>query len=291
MNKQQILIKNAPSIMENLEQQIKNNFFSQKEDLINYIYKLRNNGVTIDEQKIKEMLQLFDSLHKIEEPPLDMQKYASISLENQDLIISKETDRVLQTLEGQSSFNNEFKQTQNEIVANNKDGLVNADTVFKHMANYQKEEMNLIPLTESMSLNNINIEILEKINFFITNIHINQYLFKVDIKTGFFYNIETDEVYEVRKNKNTQQYEIFKAGEKVYGSNDETLEEPPLEYEKESEQIDYESGLNKPKVRVRKLDEHHPYMNNAAFTKIGFLAMTIISYALITIMILLLNKK
>ena len=64
-------------------------------------------------QKMRELLDLYDSMQSKEKTPLDMKNYASVDLENQDLIVSKEADRVLTTLKGTSEFNNEFTQTQN----------------------------------------------------------------------------------------------------------------------------------------------------------------------------------
>lgn len=273
-----------------LEAQIRNGEFPDKEKLVIYIANLRNRGLLqISNEQTEELLNLYDSLHKVEDVPLDMQNYVSIGLENQDLIVAKETDRVLQTLNGPSSFANEFQQTQNEITANTQDGLANADTVFNHIANNQKVEISLIPVTEAISRDDIDVEVLNKIKFFITNAYVNPYVFRVDITKGVFYNIETSEVYEVRKNENTNQYEIYRGSEMVYGQSTMPSEEPGLEHDTDEEQMSYEDRRNKPKVRAR-IKEEPRHLGNAAFTKVGLLIINIITFALLTAMIVLLNK-
>lgn len=275
----------------NIEQKIRNNQFESKEQLFEELVNLRNSGVgeVLNNQKMRELLDLYDSMQSKEKTPLDMKNYASVDLESQDLIVSKEADRVLTTLKGTSEFNNEFTQTQNEIIANNKDGMVSADAVFEKMANHQKEEITLIPLIESISRDDIDIEILNKIRFFITNSYINPYSFKVDVKNGIIYNVETNEVFEVRKNENTNQYEVYRENEKIYGKDIENSVEPELVNETEQEEMTYESRLNKPKVRVRK-KEDYPHANNAAFTKIGFLLINVVTFGLLVAMAILLYK-
>jgi len=287
---------NSQIILRSLEYQIKNNEFSSKENLMNHLIYLRNTGVSpeiLTNDKIQEFLNLYDSLTQKEELPLDMQQHSGIELGNQNLIVSKKTDQVLKTLEGTSSFVEEFKQVGNEITAASTDGLVNADTVFEHMAEHQKEEVKLIPVIEAISRNDIGREMLSKIRFFITNKYVNPYSFQVNIENGIFYNIETGEVFEVRLNHDTNQYEIHKGNEVVYGSNkhetSNELQEPQLESDKLEEEMAYESRLNKPKVRVRKPEEQR-YYNNAAFTKISFLVINIITFTLLIAMIVLLNK-
>ena len=151
---------------------------------------------------------------------------------------------------------------------------------------------------------------INKIKFFITNSKINPYVFKVDIERGIFYNTETTDVLEIRKNPDTMQYEIFKGSEKTFGEKEEITEEVQLEEEKTEERKEYESNeeeleneeeynklleneeekvLNKPKVRVLKKPDK-PSMGNAAFTKVGFLVINILTFILFTAMIILLNK-
>lgn len=294
MEQTQSSIQKNDIIIKSIEQKIKNNHFDNKETLIEYIVQLRNSGtVELNNQKIQELLNLFDSLKKQDSIPLDMRKYRSVALENQDLIVSQKDNRVLKTLEGTSEFTNEFLQTQNEIVANTQDGMTNADTVFKHMADYKKEEMALLSLKEAISQRNIDKEMLNKIKFFVTNIKQDLNPFRVDIEKGVFYNIETAEVYEVRKNEETNQYQIYLGNKKVYGTNEEKKEEsrnPELESEQNEETLSSENSLFKPKVRTRR-KEDNPYVKSAAFTKIGFLIINILTFAILTTMIILLNKS
>ena len=100
--------------------------------------------------------------------------------------------------------------------------------------------------------------------------------------------MENNEPYEVRKNENTQSYEIFCRNEKIYGSNMDNEEEPNQELEETP--LSNENILNKPKVRVRKPESPSPYNQSAAFTKIGFLIMNIVTYVLLVTMIILLIK-
>jgi len=275
-------------IIDDLEQRIKNNQFESKEELFREITNLKNKGLIshLDNEKIKLLLDLYDSIHK--EPSLDMKTYSNVELENQNLIVSQENDKVLNTLNGSSEFVDEFKQIQNEIAAKSNDGLTNANEVFEHMANYQKEEMTLIPLMEVIEKpkGNIDKEILIKIRYFVSNTYVNPYIYKVNVDTGIFYNIETNEIYEVRKNEETNTYEVYKGGEKIYGTNSEEKEETVVEKDINEEKMAYES--TKDKHKVRKLAK--PNMNNAAFTKIGFLLINILTFAALITMMLLLNK-
>lgn len=295
-------LENNETIVLRIENQIKNNHFNSKEQLSKYLVDLKNNELyqtELSSEKIEELLNLYDSLNKQDEMPLDMKQYADVSLENQDLIVSKETDRVLKTLDNPSNLDHEFKQTQNEITANSMDGLTNANTTFEHIADHKKEEISLISIEEAIKRNNIDMEILNKIKFFITSININLSVFRVDIESGIFYNIETDEVYEVRKNNITNQYEIYKGLELVYGENttqtskddNQNLENDSsqLEHETDSEQMTYETRQYQPKVRKLTKPISSSY-NNAAFTKIGLLIINIITFSLLILMIILLNK-
>ncbi|MBQ2872929.1 MAG: hypothetical protein IJE89_02910 [Bacilli bacterium] len=270
-----------------IERQIRNNQYKSKEELADYILDLRKKGLlNIDNRQIKELLDLFDELHKITNTTLDMSNYRSVDLEQEDLIISKESDRILTTQEGTSAFTDEFKQKQNEIIANNNEKSVDADKVFNKMATQEKEELTLMTLDEAFVYPNISIELLMKIKFFVTNILINPNVFRININTGIFYNIENNEAYEVRKNEDTQEYEIYKETEKIYGSSTDNQQENTESLEQGYESP--EQKLNKPKVR--RLVPDNPSTPNAAFTKIGFLIMSIITFVLLTLMTLLLMK-
>lgn len=275
-------LTNSETIILRIENQIRNNHFNSKEQLSKYLVDLKNSGLyqtELSNEKIEELLNLYDSLNKKSDIPLNMKQYTGISLDNQDLIISKETDQVLKTLENSSTLDHEFKQTQNEITANSSNGLANANTVFKHMANHEKEEISLLSLEEAIKRNNIDMELLNKIKFFITSININPSVFRVDIESGIFYNIETDEVYEVRKNSISNQYEIYKGQELVYGKLSQD----------DNKNLENNSRQYQPKVRKLIKPKSSSY-NSAAFTKIGFLIINIITFTILILMIILLNK-
>ena len=72
----------------------------------------------------------------------------------------------------------------------------------------------------------INIELLHKIRYFVSNKYINPYSYKIDLENGIFYNTETSEVLEVRKDEVTNKYQIYKGSEVVYG--EEHLDELEL---------------------------------------------------------------
>lgn len=278
-------------IFKNIETQIKNGMFKTKEELSKYLLETVKKEQFSQEQitgKIKQLLDLYDSLNKSEELPLDMQKYKNISLENENLIVSTETDKVLKTLEGSDRMAEEFKQVQNSLASNSADVLTNADEVFNYMASNQKEEVSLVSISEVFFRDNIDTEILRKIKFFLNNKYINPYDYRVNIDTGIFYNIETDEVLEVRKNMETGQYEIYKGGEKIYGTSNEgnKNDNPSMDSEREEELLSYDSR-SKPKMRVL-----IPPKNNdrAAFTKIGLLVINMITFALLAVTFLLLYK-
>jgi len=295
MNSQKSQSNNDKAVVNDLEKRIKNNQFKNKEQLFDEMVKLRNSGVgaALDNRKMRELLNLFDSVQKKEDLPLDMKNYKSGEFNDNKLIISKEADRVLTTSEGQVSLVEEFKQKQNEIMANNKDGISNADDVFENMAKYQKGEMSLISIIDAVLLDNISLELLDKIKFFIANSNLNPNIIKIDIKSEVFYNIETNETYEVRDSEDTNEYKIYKDNIKITDINSpkkiENEDDNKLEYEQEPEPMEYESNLYKPKTRVRKKD-NHSHMGNAAFTKIGFLIINIITVSLLATMAILLYK-
>lgn len=292
MDKTPVSAFGTERIYTDIENQIRNNQFSSKEALNQYLINLRRKGILISEnqKEIQELLALYDSLNVSAEIPLDMEKYKSVELEEQNLIISTEDDKVLKTQESTETITDEFKSIQNTITANNHDGLVNADTVFNHMANNQKEELSLIPISEVFTHDDIDIEILKKIRFFLGNKYINPYDFRIDIQTGIFYNHETNEALEVRINKDTNQYEIYRGNELLYGSIQEEYTQTPLESEKEEEKEIYDT-LNQPKKRVlRPPSPNDQRYNRAAFTSVSFLVINIITFALLITMIVLLNK-
>ena len=251
----------STEIFTDIERRIKNKTFTTKEEI---------------EQKMPELLGIYDGLNQTNNMALNMENYRGVGLENQNLIIAKQEEHILKTMESPTNLNQEFNQIQNELVVNNQAALTNADIIFNHMANYQKEELKLISLSEAITKDNLDIEILQKIKFFISNKYINPYSYKIDIENGIFYNTETSEVLEVRKDEQTNQYQIYKGSEKVYG---ETLEqttdnEMTLKNDIPEEEMSYdERSKTKPKIRVLRPG----YMNNrnAAFSKINFILLMI----------------
>lgn len=161
-----------------------------------------------------------------------------------------ESVQIIKNTEQQPS-NNQFDPEQNH----------------NKMINQQTNDLKLISLPEAIAREDINIEILNKLRFLITNKYINPYVFKINLETGIFYNIETNEVFEVIKNTNTNQYEIRKDSEKTY-----------------------EEQLTNKNIKVRRLEKISPHMGNAAFTKVGFLIINILTFSILTTMIILLNK-
>lgn len=145
---------------------------------------------------------------------------------------------------------------------------LNNELNFNHISNNQKEEVTLIPISDVLSHNDISIETLEKIQFFINNKYVNPYDYRVNIETGVFYNINNGEPLEIKKNPNTNQYEIY--------------------IENEQSQLDIKrQEKNKSKVRVLR-----PPVNNnrAAFTRISLLVINIIAFAILITTILIINK-
>lgn len=152
-----------------------------------------------------------------------------------------------------------------------------------NITNQKKEDnrnlgTSLSLLSDVLSLTDIDIEMLNKIRFFVTNSKMNPYLFQVDVKKSIFYNMETNETFEVIKKQDTNNYEIIKHNN-VY---ENTIGTTQNMY---SEQL----RTTTPKIMTRKI-EKKPYINNAAFTKISFLIINIINFVLLTTMLLLLKK-
>ena len=263
--------QNTYNVYVDLESKIKNNSFKSKEQLNRYILYLKQRGSVKldDEYKIKELLNLYDELNVFHEYPLDIESYKNVSLENQELIVSENDNRVLKTDTNHGEIDKEFKQVQNEIIASNR-GMVSSEEVFEKMADTKKVEVTLIPMSEVFTRDNIELEVLRKINYFIRNRYVNPYNYKVDIVSGMFYNISTDEVLEVRRDSETNEYKIFRGSEVVYEQETQILER-----EEEGQVYD------KRNVKVRRLvKENNRTFNNAAFSKIGFLVLNIIIFVM-----------
>lgn len=266
--------------LEELRTQIETDYFKTKDDLFKRIVDLRTNGLfeVIDNAKMRELLELYDKYHSSDMSSLEMDNYENPTLENKNLIVSKSENRILQTDAEQGEMLNEFKNEQNLLSVDKKSNLANDKEAFNNMSN-KKIEMNFISLDEAIISPSINFETLNKIRFFITSGYTNPHVIKIDMTNGLFYNIETSDVYEVKYNPNTRQYEIYKNG---------TLDYTENQLKEEQEKTE-ENELDKPKVKVLR-KEFPTSLNNAAFTKISFLILNTISIGLIITMILLLNK-
>ena len=291
---------NYQTLLSVLYQQIRNNNFKSKEALNNYIIYLKNNLIpseVLSNEKVLELLNLYDSIHQNDNPKLDMRNYKASSLSNQNFIISTQTDTVLKTNFSNKDLNNEFKKIQNEITSSQtQDELANSDIVFAEMKENRKEELTLLSINEVLQRDDIDSEVLRKIRFFINNEYINPYSYKVDINTGLFYNQETKEMFEVRKNPQTGNYEIYKGSEVEYSKASETEEhsneslEGNNDFEEEDQEInkdiDKQQMLYKSKVR-RLIKPTN--LNNAAFVKSSFIVIGICIFSVI-LAIILINK-
>lgn len=289
---------NYQTILLGLEQQIRNNNFKSKEELNNYIIYLKNNLISsevLSNEKVLELLNLYDSIHQTDTAELDMRNYKGSSLNDQNFIISTQTDTVLKT--NSSNINKEFKQVQNEITSSKtKDELANSDIVFAEMKENRKEELTLLSINEVLQRDDIDSEVLRKIRFFINNEYINPYSYKVDINTGLFYNQETKEMFEVRKNPQTGNYEIYKGSEVEYSKTNKTEKHSneslegnnnlENEDQEKTKDMDEQQMLYKPKVR-RLIKPTN--LNNAAFVKSSFIVIGICIFSVI-LAIILINK-
>ena len=292
MNYQETRI-NSTEIFDDIERRIKNNFFKSKEEVTKYIFYLKERGFLSQEEleeKIPKLLGIYDELNQTTDMPLNMENYKGVGLETQNLIVATEEERILKTNESPENINKEFKKLQNELVASNQDALTNADVIFDYMADNKKEELNLTPLSNAITQNHIDIEILKKIKFFLSNKNINPYSYKIDTETGIFYNIESQDVLEVRKDETTNEYQIFKGSEIVYGDKIEVEQSEEIKHDVDEEEISYdEQSKDKPKVRTLRPPSINNY-NNAAFSKIGFLLLVIGMFTFSIIFINILNK-
>ena len=281
----------SEEVFNDIEIRIKNNDFKSKEEITKYIFNLKERGFFNQEeleQKMSDLLGMYDELNQTSDMLLDMDNYKGVGLENQNLIVAKKEERILKTLESKDDLNKEFKQVQNEIVVNNQDALTNADVIFNHMADNQKEELSLISLSDAIFKDNLDIELLQKIRYFVSNKYINPYSYKIDVENGIFYNTETSEVLEVRMDEVTNKYQIYKGSEVVYGEG--LLDELELNRDVPKEEMVYdEVTKNKPKVRVLRPPSMKDY-NNAAFSKMNFLLLVISMFIASVVFINILNK-
>ena len=275
---------NNQNIIIDLESKINNNFFKTKEELNQYLLILKNKNI-IDNEKIIELLNRYDNLTKEEPSSLDMTNYKNISLEEQNLLVSTKTDQILKTKTPNEKMLNEFKEMQNELIATNNNPQVTSEEVFNKLKETKKEELELISLSEAIERDNIDINLLNKIKFFISNKYINPYEYKVSIEKSLFYNQETKEVIEIRRNEQTNEYEIYKGGELQQGIKEESTE---TFKDTNEEEMTYENNLVNNKVK--RLIKTNNIYNNQAFVKGSFLMITIILSSLFVAGLLLLTK-
>lgn len=280
---------NYENLLHQLEERIKNNQFKSKEELVDYINRLKGEGIPSDiltEKKITEYLDLYDSINVKDMNNLDLSNYAGSKLENQNVIVSKQDDVLLKTATSPDKLPEEFKKNQNELTAMTEDGLSNAGEVFGYMRNYKKEEMPLITIDEAINRDNIDAEMLNKIRYFITNKYVNPYSYRINLENGVFYNMDTEEVLEVRKNPETGEYSIYKSGQKVYGNTPESTEEAEMKKDTQEEAIPYKK--HKENIKVKKLVK--PDLDSSAFVSGGILFIVSLIVAFLVSLIIIKYK-
>lgn len=301
-------------ILLDLERRVNNNYFKSKSELVEYINEIRQNKQLdreVFDRKVEELLNLYDKYNK-SELPLNMEDYKDVKMQDSNYIVSGETDKVLRTNTNHGDLSQEFKQIQNEIIANSQNGSVNADTVFNHMEKYQKESSTLMPLS-NLNIQIIDKDMLDKIRFFIKNGNVNIFEYQVDISNGIFLNINTNELFEVRKDSSTNQFRIYKGSEAQYKSEIKTdsnsnntmvtddiatlSDEELMEYQarrnlsSEERQLienEMQKRKNKPKTRVLRLNPLDG--NRAAFAKTSFLIIMLFLSSIMCALLLLLLK-
>ena len=175
-----------------------------------------------------------------------------------------------------------IEQNQHEITYKSNETLNNSNENFKPTNDHAKKEIQIKSLTDIIQnpFENINKEVFMKIRYLITEQHIDPRMFKINLETGMFYNIENSDIYEVKRNHETGKYEININGIRVYKNN--SLEQNENNIEKEQDSNTYNN------IKVRRLIKSDN--NNAAFTKIGFLLINILTFITLITMMLLLNK-
>lgn len=290
------------SVIKEIENRIKSNSFNSKEELVNYLNSLRQNNqidINLLNERYMSLLKLYDDTMTASDS-LNISNYKDASLEDKNFIVSSNDGRVLES-NSNTPLKEEFESVQNEMAVNGENGIANADQVFNYMEKYKKAEASLMPLS-NLNINIIDADMLEKIKFFISNNRNNIFDYKVDISRGLFINVNTNDIYEVRKNPETGQFEIFKGGSAMYlstpemdpnGNDVERVNEIPEMTDEELEtyinnnhlsqaQIDalYErqSRVRQAKqTKVKKLVRvRNNALDNAAFAKLSLLSIIIV---------------
>jgi len=172
----------------------------------------------------------------------------------------------LQNMDNKHSTLNEKTEFYNFSSLKTIEDNVSTTSVVNEPVHNNEEIPELVALTDIVYIEQVEKELLYKVKFFITNSGMNINAFAVNLNNSLFYNTETNTIYEVRKNpENGKQYEIINKSEKA--------------------------KLFKHKVKTKKLDNQTTSnIQNAAFTRVGFLVINILTFAMLTTMIILLNK-
>lgn len=289
-------------VIKEIENRIRSNSFNSKEELVNYLNSLRQNNqidINLLNNSYMSLLKLYDDTRNVSDS-LNISNYKGVALGDRDFIVSSNNGRVLES-NSNTPLKEEFESVQNEMAVNGENGIANADQVFNYMEKYKKTEASLMPLS-NLNINIIDADMLEKIKFFISNNRNNIFDYKVDISRGLFINVNTNDIYEVRKNPETGQFEIFKGGSAMYlstpemdpnGNDVERVNEIPEMTDEELEtyinnnhlsqaQIDalYErqSRVRQAKqTKVKKLVRvRNNALDNAAFAKLSLLSIIIV---------------
>ena len=273
-------------LLKAIENAAKDNTFANKEEFYSYIQKQQIPEDILTKERITELLNIYDENHKITSEDVDLSNYKSINLEGDNhkstYIADKDNDKVIKFEGTNSEVPDEFRNVQNKI--SNGSNLADSNQVFEYMRNHEKVEVSLVPIYEISKDNVTDNEILNKIRFFVQNNTLDtSFPYEVNPETGVIYNTTTDEMYEVRKNEQTGQYEIIKGGSVVY---EETSQSNV------SEETDEKSlAKNKPYVKVREMNKTpDTELDDAAFTKGPLLIAIGLIIIIASISVLLLLK-
>ncbi|MBQ3420523.1 MAG: hypothetical protein IJH34_02400 [Romboutsia sp.] len=189
-------------------------------DVIKYI---QDNNLIFDYQmysaRVKNLLEEFDKNH---EAQINSSDYKQMQVDNKNYIVSNE-GKVLEqdASKNMGELSQEFKSKQNEMVgAKTGDSLNNAKEVYGIMEK-EKLESKFIPLSK-VDVNNVPQELIMKVNFMIKNPNINYNDFQVDVERGTFINTKDNELYDVRRDVNTNQFQLFKANQAVTMADDKS---------------------------------------------------------------------
>ena len=208
-------------VIKEIENRIRSNSFNSKEELVNYLNSLRQNNqidINLLNNSYMSLLKLYDDTRNASDS-LNISNYKGVALGDRDFIVSSNNGRVLES-NSDETLKEEFESVQNEMAVSGENGIANADQVFNYMEKYKKTEASLMPLS-NLNIDIIDVDMLDKIKFFVSNNRSNIFDYKVDISSGLFINVNTNDIYEVRKNPETGKFEIYKGGTVMYQSTPE----------------------------------------------------------------------